>query len=147
MSCQVKNCHQQPVTVIDLDPERVGGWSSYSYEVPLCQAHANAINSGTDWVAHDPPDGGSGWEVLLGEQIKDLGKYKVATVPDGPSSGELNARSSAGVLPRGFMIPLTAHQVGSRGAPTPLELYINAEQSKALIEALELHVSILEDQE
>jgi hypothetical protein len=146
MTCQVKNCQQQPVTTIDLDPKRVGGWSSYSYEVPLCQVHADAINGGASWVVHDSPEGVSGWEVLVGEQVKDLGKYLVATVPAGPSSGEMNARSSEGLLPRGFMLPLTAHQVGSSGAPTPLELYINAEQSRALIKALELHAKILEDQ-
>jgi hypothetical protein len=142
MTCNVKNCTNDPVALKDLDPDKVGGWSSYSYEVALCQQHLDQINGGVDWVCHDV-EGVSGWEVLINEQIKDLGKYVVQSVPNGTSSGPMSSRSS-GVLPSGFMLPIEAHLVGSREATNPLELYLDADQARQLIENLELHISVLE---
>ncbi|MFE3003070.1 hypothetical protein ACFXG4_50035 [Nocardia sp. NPDC059246] len=108
------------MTARDLDPDKIGGWSSYSYQVDLCQPHATAL-------------------VLMGDQIKDLGKFTVQSVGS-LTSGSVSWRSS-GALPAGMKIPLEVLQIGSR-TPSTIDLYIDAAQSRKLIEVLELHAEL-----
>ncbi len=133
----MKNCHSPAAGTKDLDPQRIGGWSSYPYEVALCEPHSAAIDAGVDWVCRDQEDGSSGWLVLVGDQIKSLEKYTVKSV-GAITSGSVNWRSN-GVLPSGMHIPIEVQQVGNR-EPSTIGLYINPDQARRLIDILKLHI-------
>lgn len=136
MTCNVRDCSAISATPFDLDPDKVGGWSSYSYEVLLCELHRNAITAGVPWVCRDV-EGASGWVVLVGGQLTELNKFVVEDAPRSFTSGELSWRSNA--LPSKNIIRLKAHQIG-RASAENLDLYITAEQARNLIVALELYI-------
>ncbi|MEU8901772.1 hypothetical protein AB0C65_38320 [Nocardia sp. NPDC048505] len=142
MNCFVKDCRNDPVTARDLDPGRTGGWASLSYEVALCQPHADVIAAGADWVCRGAEDG-SGKEVLIGEQLKELGQFVVQSVPGTINSGKMSWHHS-GVLPAGMMIPVNVQQVGE-GKPRTIHLHIDAARARELAEVLEMHADIQED--
>lgn len=141
MSCFVKQCPDTAVTVRDLDPDKVGGKFSYSYEVGLCQSHAAAIDSGADWLCQRPEGGVGGWEVLVGEQIKDLNRYVFQAAPTSIKSDSSSERDS-GVIPSSRKVSIEAHQIGSPEPSTTLDLYLDANQARDLIKLLEFFIQI-----
>ncbi|WP_245925358.1 hypothetical protein [Nocardia nova] len=129
-------------TVRDLDPDKIGGWSSYPYEVALCQQHAAAIESGADWVCRDA-EGVSGWQVLVGDQIKELNKYEFQAAPTTIKSDSASTRDS-GVLPKARKVSITARQVGSAEPSTTLDLHLDPTGARELIKLLEFFIEIEE---
>lgn len=136
--CFVRGCAESAATIIDLAPEKSGGWSSYSYEVAVCAVHATAINGGEPWVCRDEDDvpGSGGWEVLMGEDIKLLNEWKL-TGNSSVGSGSKAARASEGLIAGAWRITLPLQQIG-KAKPVAVNLRLTREQAKELREDLRL---------
>ncbi|MFD6358124.1 hypothetical protein [Nocardia tengchongensis] len=129
-------------TAVDFDPEKSGGWASLPTEAALCGPHAAAIGAGADWICHSP-EGVSGWEVLVGEQIKSLNKYAFRSAPLTIRSDSAQDRDS-GVIPGGRKVSFDVRQIGSKDPSTTVDLYLNAAQAREMIELLEFFIEFEE---
>lgn len=109
---------------------------SYSYQVALCQPHADAIAGDAPWVCRNQ-DGGStgGWEVLMGDDIALLDEYEMAGTPE-PSSGNTQWRASEGLVPNGWQISLPLKKIGSEDIAT-IRLRLTPEQARSLRQDLQ----------
>jgi hypothetical protein len=145
MTCFVKKCANDPTTGRDMDPDRTGGWTSYSYEVALCQSHDAAITAGADWICRLSESGDK--EVLMGDQIAELDKFVIQSVPmQLHLVGDVSWRHS-GVLPVGPTISLEVQKVGA-GRPSTIDLYPGgAAQARKLIEVLEMYAELEEEKD
>lgn len=141
MTCSVRNCTAEAVTSIDLDPDKIGGWSSYSYKRGVCQRHADELGDPeTQWVT-DNFDG-SGPEILIGEDLSALDEWALmreTTV----TLGNANARSSANV-PRRRTVTLTLRQTGS-GALEEISFAATTEEARDLIETLQMGFALRDE--
>ncbi|WP_457769855.1 hypothetical protein [Mycobacteroides chelonae] len=117
--CFVRGCKAASDPVIDLDPQKLGG---YSYEVALCQPHADAIVAGSVWVCRNKDDARSGgWEVLMGDGIALLGEYALAGTEI--STGSVHTLASEGLIPDGWLVSLHLKRIGDEQSVTvPIRL-------------------------
>lgn len=129
--CFVRGCRAASDSVIDLDPQKSGG---YPYEVALCQTHADAIAAGSAWACRNK-DGAraGGWEVLMGDGIALLDEYTLAGTEI--STGSVHTLASEGLIPDGWLVSLHLKRIGGKQNVTvPIRL--------TLEELRELHTDL-----